>query len=337
METVRVAVPAEAPAITTGLVEPKPDVYNPIFVQKWGGGAQSKLQLSSTSLTFPPTPYGGISPTQTIWAQEIPFGRSRLSVAGRHPPTGVPLPFRGAVIAVSLAGVLSLVFVVQAFAAGQDHDMATDMAAHMKMTALRPVQPGDQQRADAVAAAARKVMDRYTDYRKALADGYAIFLPGVKQSVYHFYHSADLYRNTVHFDPDRPAALLYVKLPSPGPRYKLMGVMYVAPFTASEDELNQRIPLSIARWHAHINLCVPPNGLNVNPEQPGQQFGLRGLIATADACKAAGGSFLPHLSGWMVHVYPYETDPAKIWGIGMGMNLDDEHMPPGAMDSEMPM
>jgi Beta-propeller repeat len=49
-------------APTTPKVYPaNPDVYNPIFVQKWGGGPQPKLQLSSTSLTFPPTLYGGIT------------------------------------------------------------------------------------------------------------------------------------------------------------------------------------------------------------------------------------------------------------------------------------
>jgi len=26
-----------------------------------------------------------------------------------------------------------------------------------------------------------------------------------------------------------------------------------------------------------------------------------------------GGKFLPHVFGWMVHVYPYATDPKDIW------------------------
>jgi hypothetical protein len=38
-----------------------------------------------------------------------------------------------------------------------------------------------------------------------------------------------------------------------------------------------------------------------------------GSINTKEACNAAGGTFLPHVFGWMVHVYPYETDPKKIW------------------------
>src|ERR1700709_2521826 len=60
------------------------------------------------------------------------------------------------------------------------------MAAHMQMTDLRPLQPGDKSRGAAIVVAARKAAGPYKDYRKALADGYTVFLPEVKQSVYHF-------------------------------------------------------------------------------------------------------------------------------------------------------
>ena len=46
---------------------------------------------------------------------------------------------------------------------------------------------------------------------------------------------------------------------------------------------------------------------------PNAKFGLMGSISTLEACEAAGGKFLPHVFGWMVHVYPYETDPKDIW------------------------
>lgn len=83
-------------APTTPNVYPaNPDVYSPIFVQKWGGGAQPVLQLSSTSLTFPPTPYGGISPTQTVMAQNTGSGTLELNIqlapsmySAGNPPTG---------------------------------------------------------------------------------------------------------------------------------------------------------------------------------------------------------------------------------------------------------
>src|SRR2546430_13205367 len=58
------------------------------------------------------------------------------------------------------------------------------MAGHMSMTTLRGLQTGDQQKADAVVTAAKQAMAPYQDYRKALADGYVIFLPNVPQPIY---------------------------------------------------------------------------------------------------------------------------------------------------------
>ena len=85
--------------------------------------------------------------------------------------------------------------------------------------------------------------------------------------------------------------------------------------------MNRRVPLSIAEWHLHTNLCLPPDGQKSDIAAPDAKFGLQGSIVTAAACKQAGGTFMPHLFGWMVHVYPYETDPAKVWAAGM----DDDH------------
>ena len=48
----------------------------------------------------------------------------------------------------------------------------SNMPGHMYMTTLRPLKPGDQQKADAVVAAAKTAMAPYEDYHKALADGY---------------------------------------------------------------------------------------------------------------------------------------------------------------------
>ena len=61
-----------------------------------------------------------------------------------------------------------------------------DMGPHMKMTTLRDLKPGDQEKADQVVAAARKAAEKYTDYKVALADGYKIFLPNLPQKQYHF-------------------------------------------------------------------------------------------------------------------------------------------------------
>jgi hypothetical protein len=200
------------------------------------------------------------------------------------------------------------------------------MAGHMDMTDLRPLKPGDKQRAAAIVAAARKAAEPYKDYRKALADGYEIFLPEIKQNVYHFTDNTHAFRNTMDFDPARPTSLLYEKVPAKAgvqAGYKLVGVMYTAPYEVSEQELDRRVPLSIARWHLHTNLCLPRGADGDDEDLVGEnpKFGLLGSITTASACRAAGGKFLPHIFGWMVHVYPFETDPAKIWASGMG----DEH------------
>ncbi len=205
------------------------------------------------------------------------------------------------------------------------HAQAHDKDGHMLMTTLHPVRPGDQARADAIVVAARKVAERYVDYQKALTDGYDIFLPNQKQSVYHFVLDSANKEAMIRFDPTKPAALLYERIEGSTPGYKLVGVMYTDSFGASEEELNERIPLSIAQWHKHVNMCVPPqqqgDWLFGNP-----RFGLSGSITTEAACTAAGGSFKPHLSGWMTHVYPFEKDPAKIWqAAGKGDDHGEMH------------
>jgi hypothetical protein len=200
----------------------------------------------------------------------------------------------------------------QVMAASDTGGMA-HMAGHMYMTSLRPVQPGDQQKADAVVAAAKQAMAPYQDYRKALADGYVIFLPNVPQPIYHFTKDEYGYQARFHFDPLAPTSLLYKKTPDGG--YKLVGAMYTDRVDATEDELNERIPLSIGRWHQHINFCKAPKGQNSWYFGPNAKFGLGGSITTEAACQAAGGEFYPHIFGWMVHVYPYETDPKQIWSV----------------------
>ncbi|MGA7316084.1 MAG: hypothetical protein WBX22_19180 [Silvibacterium sp.] len=195
--------------------------------------------------------------------------------------------------------------------AGMPDGKMTHMSGHMYMTSLRPPNAGDQQKADAIVAAAKAAMAPYQDYHKALADGYEIFLPDVPQSQYHFTKYEYGREAWLRFDPLKPTSLLYRKTADGG--YKLIGAMYTDRVDASEDELNERIPLSIARWHQHINFCKAPAGQKATYFGPSAKFGLLGSITTREACEAAGGEFRPHLFGWMVHVYPYETDPKKIW------------------------
>ena len=197
-----------------------------------------------------------------------------------------------------------------AMQAMQGHHL--DMGPHMKMTTLRPVQPGDQQKADQVVQAARAAAEKYRDYKIALADGYKIFLPRIPQKQYHFTNYRYAFRARRHFDPSHPTSLLYEKH---GDDYKLIGVMYTAKKGAGEDELNSRIPLSIAQWHAHVNLCMPPKDRRQEAILPHAKFGPAGSISTKEECEAAGGKFYSQVFGWMVHVYPFEQKPEDIWSV----------------------
>jgi hypothetical protein len=203
------------------------------------------------------------------------------------------------------------------------------MAGHMYMTTLRTIQPGDKDKADSVVAAAKAALAPYGDYHKALADGYRIFLPNVPQPQYHFTNYDNGRAAATHFDPLKPTSLLYKKTADGG--YKLVGAMYTDRVAANEDELNDRIPLSVAQWHQHTNFCKAPEGQRAAYFGPDAKFGLMGSITTREACEAAGGLFLPHIFGWMVHVYPFEADPGKIW------SMDDDDQGHDNMDhSAMP-
>ena len=187
-----------------------------------------------------------------------------------------------------------------------------DMGPHMKMTALRPAQPGDAERAQKVVVAARSVMEKYKDYHTALNDGFRIFHPEIPQKQYHFTNYRNAFAAFSRFDPDSPTSLLYEK---DGDGYRLVGVMYTAPKRFTEDDLDQRIPLSVAQWHEHVNYCAPPAGHKGDVLSANPKFGLRGSITTESECAAAGGEFHPVIFNWMVHVYPLEKDEAQIWSV----------------------
>ncbi|HEV2299897.1 MAG TPA: hypothetical protein VGR72_15435 [Candidatus Acidoferrales bacterium] len=184
-----------------------------------------------------------------------------------------------------------------------------DMNPHMFMTALRPASADDEIRAEKILDALRPAIEKYRDYQAALDDGYKIFLPNVKQQHYHFTNWRYALRAQFVFDPARPTSLLYTKTAD---GYELEGAMYTAPRRYSEDQLNERVPLSVARWHKHVNFCMPRRGTPAN-QVNWKEFGLGGSIATKAACREAGGRWYPQVFGWMVHVYPFAADPDQIW------------------------
>ncbi len=200
----------------------------------------------------------------------------------------------------------------QAMGHGHHHEDHDAMGAHMHMTELRAAQPGDQEKAQKIVEQARQSLEKYRDYKVALNEGFRIFLPNVPQPMYHFTNMKYAIGASFGFDATQPTSLLYEKN---GDGYKLIGAMYTAPVRFSEDQINERVPLSMTQWHQHVNLCRPPKGQEQDQLSKNAKFGLRGSISTQQECEAAGGAFMPHVFGWMVHMYPWEKTSDAIWSV----------------------
>lgn len=221
---------------------------------------------------------------------------------------------------------------------------------HMTMTPARPQTPLDAQRGEKIIATMRRVLAKYQDSDAAVAAGYIPYMPTVPQDVYHFANralTADEYMGDVSIE--RPGALLFERKALGG--YKLVGAMYSAPANYSLDQLDAIIPLSLTHWHAHTNICLPAgvteqdvmkgnirghltasihnNQMGSIPGAPmgfsdgssgrmrlgylaDPRFGFAGTISTAADCEAVGGNFHPQIFGWMVHVYPFQSDDLKV-------------------------
>jgi hypothetical protein len=202
-----------------------------------------------------------------------------------------------------------------------DHVMNTRadsiMMLHMELTPARAATHDDSARALAVVAELRDAIAKYKDVSVAERDGYRMFAPNIKhQRVYHFTSRRNAFKEAFRFDAEQPTSLLYKR--APDGQFVLIGAMYTLPKRAGLDKLNDRVPLSIARWHKHVNWCVPPlrdkerwlemkNGRRVfGPESP---------IATKEACDAVGGNFFASPLGWMLHANVFAGDDlAEIFG-----------------------
>lgn len=209
-----------------------------------------------------------------------------------------------------------------------DHAMSgvmdENMSKHMELTPTRKATHDDSLRATRVAADLKRAIAKYQDTAVAVADGYKMFLPNVKnQKVYHFTNYGRAFKEAFRFDPEQPTSLLYKR--ADNGHLALVGAMYTMPKRADVERLNDRVPLSIARWHKHVNWCLPKPGepsrwLETKNGKP--KFGPESPIATKSECDAAGGAFHENLFGWMLHANVYEgSDLATIFG--------DEHGPGG--------
>ncbi|MBD5635973.1 MAG: hypothetical protein IAI49_16010, partial [Candidatus Eremiobacteraeota bacterium] len=208
--------------------------------------------------------------------------------------------FTVVVAAAALLAVLSL------HARSAATDVPVTHEAHMEMSVPRAPRPGDRERGDAIVAAGRALVARYANVADAERDGYKKFLPGVPLPEEHYTNGRNAIVAQFTFDPNRPTSIIYRRTAR---GLVAEGVMYTAPNSSDADQLDARVPLSLGTWHRHVNFCWSRAAAG-DP-----RFGFAGSITTQAACDAAGGHFLPLVFNWMVHVWPLQHDPAKVWAV----------------------
>jgi hypothetical protein len=196
------------------------------------------------------------------------------------------------------------------------HTSGSNASLHMEMTPAIAGTASDSARAARVAAALRSALAKYADTTAAVADGYHMFLPGLKaQKVFHFTNNWRAMQESFRFEPTRPTSLLYRK-DSAG-KLVLVGAMYTAPKRFGYDKLDARVPLSVARWHKHVNWCIPKRGETarwLETRDGAPIFGPESPIASKEACDVVGGRFEKSVFGWMLHANVFAEDPAMVWG-----------------------
>lgn len=198
--------------------------------------------------------------------------------------------------------------------------MDSVMRLHMQMTPMRPATHEDTVRALTVVTELRHAIEKYKDVSVAEGDGFKMFLPNVKnQRVFHFTNYRNAFKERFRFNPEEPTSLLY-KRDAEG-RMVLVGAMYTMPKGASLEQLDARLPLSIAQWHKHVNWCLPKRGDNARwlERRDGRPvFGPESVVATREACDAVGGNFYESPFGWMVHANVFS-------GETLGSIFSDDH------------
>jgi hypothetical protein len=197
------------------------------------------------------------------------------------------------------------------------HTAGMNAGLHMEMTPALRATAADSARATRVAATLRAALAKYADTTAAVADGYRMFLPALReQKVYHFTNNWRAVQESFRFEPARPTSILY-RTDSTG-KLVLVGAMYTAPKRFGLEKLDTRVPLSIARWHKHVNWCLPKRGQVARwaERRDGQPlFGPESPVATKEACDKVDGRFEQNVFGWMLHANVFAgDDPAAVWG-----------------------
>jgi hypothetical protein len=189
-------------------------------------------------------------------------------------------------------------------------DTTIQVRKRLRLTPPRPPSAGDSARGQALVDSARAAVAKYRAPGAAERDGYEVFAPQVKaQRVLHYVNRSNAVRNRFSFDPARPTALLYE--PVAGSEPVLLGVMYTMPASATLEELDARVPLSLTSWHQHTNVCRPKRMREEDIASFVRAKSAR--LATREACEAAGGRFIAESRTWMVHVNVMAADGTDVW------------------------
>lgn len=195
-------------------------------------------------------------------------------------------------------------------------DAQPDTEVHLELSPSRGATGDDSTRADMLLVDVRAALRKYADVRVAAADGFEE-LPSVagKRTMHHLSNWAWAAAEGRRFNPAKPTSLLYRE--DADGTLRLAGAMYTAPGSATVEELDQRIPVSLARWHRHVNWCTPKAGTASHwlaTQDGAPLYGPRSPVASRDACVAEGGVFYPRVFGWMVHVaIAGSDDPGVVW------------------------
>jgi len=192
-----------------------------------------------------------------------------------------------------------------------DGPMDMNMMKHMALTPSRPATSADSARARQIATDLKRAIAKYADTSVAVADGYKMFAPNVKnQQVFHFTNYGHGFKEAFRFNAEQPTSLLYKR--GADDKLHLVGAMFTMPKRTKPEKLDERIPLSIAHWHRHVNWCLPKlrdQSRLAERDSLGQpKFGPESPVATKAACDAVGGNFFASPLGWMVHVNVFEGD-----------------------------
>lgn len=188
---------------------------------------------------------------------------------------------------------------------------------HMRLSPERSATAADLEKGDHLAEEVKQALSKYERVQDAVDAGYLEFPPNPDENlkIIHYVNPWLSLLESWRIDPKEPGALLYQKQ-SDG-QLQLLGAMYTAPPEATMEELDNRIPLSLTRWHLHTNICLPEP---IWDEQQWQRqrdgrplFGPDSSIATPAECQQVDGKFEPTVFGWMVHVYPFAPNPQDVF------------------------